>query len=113
MSGLPVAARHIRTDHQLKFAAYRPVHILEAGSACLNPRCARLEFQRDKRPILGRPLGKTRVRLVNADGPHLHSDWMCAEPRSARMSQVKWLRHIKRVISSSMRGRERSQLMTT
>ena len=27
-----------------------PVHILEGGSACLNVRCARLEFQRDKRP---------------------------------------------------------------
>jgi len=36
-----------------------PVHILEAGSACLNVRCARLEFQRDQSPILGRPLGKT------------------------------------------------------
>ena len=35
------------------------VHILEAGSACLNVRGAKLEFQRDKRPFLGRPLGKT------------------------------------------------------
>jgi len=40
-----------------------PVHILEAGSACLNVRCARLEFQRDKRPFLGRPLGKTGFGL--------------------------------------------------
>src|SRR5215831_16145610 len=36
-----------------------PVPILEAGSACLNVRCARLEFQRDQSSILGRPLGKT------------------------------------------------------
>jgi hypothetical protein len=25
-----------------------PIHMLEAGSACLNVRCARLEFQSDK-----------------------------------------------------------------
>ena len=28
-------------------------------------------------------------------GPHLQSEVMCAVPFSARMSQVKWLRHIK------------------
>ena len=44
------------------------------------------------------------MRWVNCDGPHLHSDWICAEPLSARMSQVKWLRHISSVISSSIRG---------
>jgi hypothetical protein len=35
-----------------------PIHILEAGSACLNVRCTRLEFQSDKSPMLGL-LGKT------------------------------------------------------
>jgi len=34
------------------------IHILEAGSACLNVRRARLEFQSDKSPMLGRSLGK-------------------------------------------------------
>src|SRR5207247_8721259 len=37
----------------------------------------------------GCPLGRTRPRLVNSEGPHLHSDWICDEPRSARTSQVK------------------------
>ncbi len=36
-----------------------PIHILEAGSACLNVRGTRLEFQSDKSPMLGRSLGKT------------------------------------------------------
>src|SRR6266567_1949933 len=34
----------------------------------------------------GRPLGSTRVRRMNIEGPHLHSDTICAVPRSARMS---------------------------
>src|SRR5262249_24437628 len=42
----------------------------------------------------GRPLGKTRVRLVNADGPHLHSDWMCAGPRPAMVFLLNWLSNI-------------------
>ena len=47
----------------------------------------------------GLPLGKTRIRRVNVVGPHLHRELMCAVPFSAKMSQVKWLRHIKSVIS--------------
>src|SRR6516162_4711441 len=52
-----LAARGARMGSLVRCAC--PVHILEAGSACLNVRCARLEFQRDKRPFLGRPLGRT------------------------------------------------------
>src|SRR5712691_7391461 len=37
----------------------------------------------------GRPLGSTRLRRMNVEGPHLHSETICAVPRSARMSLVK------------------------
>src|SRR5262245_49154098 len=37
----------------------------------------------------GRPLGSTRVRRMNTEGPHLHSESICAVPRSARMSPAK------------------------
>src|SRR5262245_28011939 len=61
----------------------------------------------------GRPLGKTRERCVKVLGPHLHSELICAVPCSARMWQVKWLRHINSVISSSVRGRTFSLLTMT
>ena len=52
----------------------------------------------------GRPLGSTRRRSVNDEGPHLHSERMCTEPFSANRSQVKWLRQLSSVISSSSCG---------
>src|SRR5262249_36822122 len=52
----------------------------------------------------GRPLGSRRRRSVNDDGPHLHSERMWAEPFSANRSQVKWLRQLSSVISSSSCG---------
>jgi hypothetical protein len=54
-------------------------HIIGAGSACLNVRCARLEFQRDKSPFLPPSAQKDGLRKDVADelcalGPALDND---------------------------------------
>src|SRR5262245_54409406 len=64
-------------SHRVLKCAYSSAQV---GSSCTNVMIS----------SGGRPLGNTRLRVVNSDGPHLHSDAMCAEPRSARMSHVKW-----------------------
>src|SRR5688572_16614682 len=52
----------------------------------------------------GLPLGSTRVRTVNDEGPHLHRPVTCALPFSPTISSVNQLRHDSSVPSMRIIG---------
>ena len=89
-------------DHSLAETAQRAIEpeiVGQIADAVL--RAQRLEMlvldrpgriilhQRNRSPPADARSADTRVRRVKDDGPHLHSELICAEPFSANTSHVK------------------------